>query len=88
MWYLVTTQFVIVRFHFLHIKICLCLVLFNTISLHHKLLSAYCVMLLNQASVSRRPARAWFFKIDPVEIVCMCVYVCVCVCVCVCPRGY
>ena len=43
-------------------------------------------------------ARAWFLKVDPVQIVdmrfrvcmCVCVYVCVCVCVCararVCPR--
>ena len=29
-------------------------------------------------------ARAWFLKIDPVQIVCMCV----CVCLCVHPRGY
>ena len=26
---------------------------------------------LNQARASRRPARAWFLKIDPVQIVCM-----------------
>ena len=31
---------------------------------------------------ARRPARAWFLKIDPVRIVGMRV----CVCVCVCPR--
>ena len=28
------------------------------------------------------PARAWFLKIDPVQIIRM--YVCVCLCVCVC----
>ena len=34
-------------------------------------------------------ARAWFLKIEPVQIVCMCVCVCLCVCVCVrAPRGY
>ena len=37
---------------------------------------------LNQAHAGRRPARAWFLKIDPVWIVCMSV----CVCVFVCPR--
>ena len=37
---------------------------------------------LNQARAGRRPARAWFLKIDPVRIVGMRV----CVCVCVCPR--
>ena len=35
---------------------------------------------LNQARAGRRPARAWFHKIDPVRT-----SVCVCVCVCVCP---
>ena len=35
---------------------------------------------LNQARAGRRPARAWFLKIDPVRTsVCVCVYVCVCV---------
>ena len=36
---------------------------------------------LNQACASLRPARAWFPKIDPVQIVGMraCVFVCVCV---------
>ena len=38
---------------------------------------------LNQA---RRPARAWFLKIDPVRIVGMRVRVCACVCVCPRPR--
>ena len=42
-------------------------------------------LFLNQA---RRPARAWFLKIDPVQIVCMHVCVCVCVCLCVRARGY
>ena len=41
-------------------------------------------LLLNQARAGRRPARAWFLKIDPVRIVGM--RACVCVCVCVCPR--
>ena len=36
---------------------------------------------LNQVRASRRPARAWFLKIDPVRIVGMRVCVCVCVCV-------
>ena len=38
-------------------------------------------LFLNQARASRRWARAWFLKIDPVQIVGMraCVYVCVCV---------
>ena len=40
---------------------------------------------LNQARASLRPTRAWFFKIDPVRMVCMCMCVCVCVCVCVRP---
>ena len=44
------------------------------------------VFLLNQARAGRRPARAWFLKVEPVRIVSMCVYVCVCVCVR--PRGY
>ena len=35
---------------------------------------------LNQARAGRRPARAWFLKIDPVRTVGMRV------CVCVCPR--
>ena len=35
---------------------------------------------LNQARAGRRPARAWFLKIDPVRFVCMRA------CVCVCPR--
>ena len=35
---------------------------------------------LNQARAGRRPARAWFLKIDSVRIVGMRV------CVCVCPR--
>ena len=35
---------------------------------------------LNQARASRRLARTWFLKIDPVQIVGMCVRVCVCVC--------
>ena len=39
--------------------------------------------LLNQARAGRRPARAWFLKIDPVRIVGMRVRVCVCVYVCV-----
>ena len=34
----------------------------------------------------RRPARAWFLKIDPVRIVCMCMCVFVCVFVCPPPR--
>ena len=34
---------------------------------------------LNQARAGRRPARAWFLKIDPVRIVCMCVCLRVCV---------
>ena len=36
-------------------------------------------LLLNQARAGRRPARAWFLKIDPVRIVCMCVCLRVCV---------
>ena len=40
-------------------------------------------VLLNQARVSLWLARAWFLKINPVQIVCMSVCVCVCVCVCV-----
>ena len=43
---------------------------------------------LNQARTGRRPARAWFLKIDPVRIVGMRACVCVCVCVCVRARGY
>ena len=43
-------------------------------------------MFLNQARAGRRPARAWFLKIDPVRIVGM--RACVCVCVCVRARGY
>ena len=39
---------------------------------------------LNQARAGHRPARAWFFKIDPVRTS-VCVFVCVFVCVCVCP---
>ena len=35
-------------------------------------------------------ARAWFLKIDPVQIIgmraCVCVCLCVCMCVCPCPR--
>ena len=38
---------------------------------------------LNQARASRRPARAWFFEIDPVWT-----FVCVFACVCVRPKGY
>ena len=34
---------------------------------------------LNQVCAGRRLARAWFLKIDPVQIVVM--HVCVCVCV-------
>ena len=41
---------------------------------------------LNQAHASLWPARAWFHKIDPVQIVGMRVRVCVCVCVRA--RGY
>ena len=37
---------------------------------------------LNQARAGRRPARAWFLKIDPVRFVCMRA------CVCVRARGY
>ena len=37
--------------------------------------------LLNQA---HRLVRAWFLKIDPMQIVGMRVHVCVCVCMCVC----
>ena len=33
---------------------------------------------------ARRPQRAWFLKVDPVQIVSMCV----CLRVCVRPRGY
>ena len=33
-------------------------------------------------------ARAWFLKVEPVQIVSMYVCVCVCVCVCVRPQGY
>ena len=36
---------------------------------------------LNQARAGRRPAHAWFLKVELVRIVSMCVYVCVCVCV-------
>ena len=45
---------------------------------------------LNQARTDRRPACAWFLKIDHVRIVSMCVCVCVCmfVCVCVCVCVY
>ena len=43
--------------------------------------SSWCNMLafLNQARAGHRPARAWFLKIDPVQIVGMraCVRVCV-----------
>ena len=28
---------------------------------------------LNQACAGHRPVRAWFLKVDPVQIVCMCV---------------
>ena len=42
------------------------------------------LVFLNQAHASRRPARAWFLKIDPVQILGMRVCVCACVCVCVC----
>ena len=42
--------------------------------------------LLNQARAGRRPARAWFLRIDPVRIVGMPVRVRVCVCVRA--RGY
>ena len=35
---------------------------------------------LNQARTGRRPARAWFLKIDPVRMS-VCVFVCVFVCV-------
>ena len=45
-------------------------------------------ILLNQVCASHWPARAWFLKIDPVQIICMRVCVCVSVCVCVRPRGY
>ena len=38
---------------------------------------------LNQARAGRRPARAWFLKIDPVRIVGMRIRVCMCVRVCV-----
>ena len=41
----------------------------------------YCY--LNQACAGRRPAHAWFLKINVVWIVGMRVCVCVCVCVCV-----
>ena len=41
------------------------------------------LMFLNQARAGRRPARAWFLKINPVRT-----SVCVFVCVCVRPRGY
>ena len=43
-------------------------------------------ILLNQAHAGHRPTRAWFLKVDAVQIVSMCVYVCVCVCVCPPPR--
>ena len=39
------------------------------------------LLFLNQARAGRRPARAWFLKIDPVRIVGMRACVCVCVCV-------
>ena len=46
-----------------------------------------CNIYLNQVCTGLRPVRAWFHKIDSVQIigthVCVCVYVCVCVCVCV-----
>ena len=38
-------------------------------------------LFLNQARTGRRPARAWFLKIDPMRIVGMRVCVCACVCV-------
>ena len=41
-------------------------------------------LFLNQVRAGRRPARAWFLKIDPVQIVCMHV----CVCLCVRAQGY
>ena len=34
---------------------------------------------LNQAHAGLWPMRAWFLKIDPVQIVIMCVFVCMCV---------
>ena len=37
---------------------------------------------LNQARASHRPARAWFLKTDPMQMVGMRVRVCACVCVC------
>ena len=40
------------------------------------------IVFLNQVHAGRRPARAWFLKIDPVLIVSMRA----CVRVCVCPR--
>ena len=43
----------------------------------------FLLLLLNQAHAGLWPARAWFFKIDPVRIVGMSVSVCACVCVCV-----
>ena len=43
------------------------------------------ITFLNQARAGLWQARAWFLKIDPVQIVSMCVFGCVCVCVCVCP---
>ena len=41
---------------------------------------------LNQAHADLQPARAWFLKNDPVQIISM--HVCECVCVCVRARGY
>ena len=46
--------------------------------------AACCLAFIKQARVGLWPARTWFLKIDPVQIVGM--RMCVCVCVCVCPR--
>ena len=83
---------------YIYIYVCVCVYIHNTnVGIVCWFLFNYCVcscwlvklifnfsyQFLNQARVGRRPAGAWFLKIDPVWIVCMCVRVFACVCVCV-----